>query len=88
MPGAEYRAKLRLIAGYDARPWLHEIRCPSLVVHGRWDAVVPIGAGRELSRLLPASTHREFGCGHLAYLAMPRQIRDAVDRWRGAVAAG
>jgi aminoacrylate hydrolase len=88
MPGAEYREKLRLVAGFDARPWLHELECPTIVIHGRRDLVVPVTAGRELSRLLSRSTFSELPCGHLAYLAMPTQIRRAVDEWRAAVDLG
>ena len=85
MPAAEYHAKLSLIAEFDARSWLGEVTQPSLVIVGRRDLTVPPQAGRELARLLPHATLHELDCGHLAYLAMPDQVRDTVKGWRAGI---
>jgi pimeloyl-ACP methyl ester carboxylesterase len=81
MSGAEYQHKVGLIAGFDARAWLPEIACPSIVMVGKRDPTVPPRWGRELASLLPRSTLVELNCGHLGYLAVPAEIRDHVDRW-------
>src|SRR5437868_1686857 len=84
VPGFEQLAELAsaaLLAGFDARPWLNEVRCPSLVIVARRDPVVPPSAGRELGRLLPGAQTCELPCGHLSYLAMPEAIRGLVESW-------
>ena len=83
--GSQYRHKVDLIAGFDARPWLGELTCPSLVLVARRDLLVPVPSGRELASGLPASTLRELPCGHLSYLALPMTIRTLVEQWRSAV---
>jgi pimeloyl-ACP methyl ester carboxylesterase len=85
MPADEYRAKLRLIAGFDARSWLHQVTCPSVVIHGRRDTVVPLRAGRELAKLLPNSAFHPFPCGHLAYLVMSDQVRSIASQWSSSL---
>jgi pimeloyl-ACP methyl ester carboxylesterase len=86
MTGAEYQHKVRLIAGFDARPWLSEIRCPSIVILGSRDPVVPLKAGRELAALLSDVRLHELPCGHLGYLALPSDIRRCVEEWRASIA--
>jgi pimeloyl-ACP methyl ester carboxylesterase len=81
LSGPEYRRRLGLIASFDARPWLHEIKSPSLVILGRRDPVVPARATHELGRLLPNATIRELGCGHLTYLAMSTALRSYFQEW-------
>jgi len=44
---AAYRTKAELSLRFDARPWLASLDCPTLVVTGTWDPVVPASAGRE-----------------------------------------
>jgi pimeloyl-ACP methyl ester carboxylesterase len=83
--GPDYRHKVDLIAAFDARPWLNEIPCPSLVLVARRDGLIPVQAGRELASGLPASTLRELPCGHLSYLALPATIRTLVEQWRAAM---
>ncbi len=79
--GPDYRRKVEMIATFDALPWIAEVKCPSLVLHGRRDPVVPINAGRELGRILPTATMHELDCGHLGYLALPDTIRAHVEHW-------
>src|SRR5205823_5031724 len=64
-PGPDYRHKIELLAGFDARPWLGEVCHPCIVLHGVRDPVVPLAAGRELATLLPNALIHELACGHL-----------------------
>jgi len=76
-----YRRKAELSLIFDARAWLHEIRCPAFVLVGLWDPVVPPIAGRELARLLPnAELHRLPG-GHLVHLVHARRVGQLIARW-------
>jgi pimeloyl-ACP methyl ester carboxylesterase len=52
--GPDYRHKLRLIAAFDARPWLDELRRPSIVVLGP----PPTGQHPRRARLRPSRIPR------------------------------
>jgi pimeloyl-[acyl-carrier protein] methyl ester esterase len=80
-PPAAYRAKCRAAMTFDARPWLASIDRPALVVSGRWDPVVPAGAGRELARGLPRAAFHVLPGGHLLPLAHAAEIGAIVARW-------
>jgi pimeloyl-ACP methyl ester carboxylesterase len=80
--GPDYQQKVKMIARFDARPWLHEVTSPSIVILGKRDPIVAPRASRELARLLPHSTRHELPCGHLSYLAMTATLRDIVEQWR------
>jgi pimeloyl-ACP methyl ester carboxylesterase len=76
-----YRAKCELALRFDARPWLGSITCPTLVLIGSWDPVVPPSAGRELARLLPnARLHRLTG-GHLVHLVHAAEAGQLIASW-------
>ena len=50
---AGYRAKCEMALRFDARPWLDAITCPTLILIGTWDPLVPTRAGQELARRMP-----------------------------------
>ena len=57
-----YRTKCHLVLSFDARPWLSELTCPTLIVGGRVDLVVPSAAGRTLAqRIASAELHQLAG---------------------------
>jgi pimeloyl-ACP methyl ester carboxylesterase len=64
LPGA--LAQIRsLRAGWDLRPALAAIACPTLVVAGELDAIVPAAATRELAATIPGARYREVaGAAH------------------------
>jgi pimeloyl-ACP methyl ester carboxylesterase len=79
LPG--YRAKCEVSLAFDARPWLGSITCPTFILTGTWDPVVPTRAGEELARRIPnARLHRIRG-GHLAHIVRPAQAGDLISRW-------
>jgi pimeloyl-ACP methyl ester carboxylesterase len=83
LPG--YRAKCEVSLQFDARPWLSSIRCPTLILVGRWDPVVPVRAGDDLARRIPnARLHRLPG-GHLAHVARPVDAGHLIERWAASV---
>ena len=70
---ARLSRKCEVSLSFDARPWLGAIQCPTLVLTGTLDLVVPTRAGAELARLIPqARLHRLRG-GHLAHMARPAE---------------
>jgi aminoacrylate hydrolase len=78
---AAYRAKAELSLTFDARPWLHEIVCPTFVLVGSWDPVVPASAGRELASYMPNAQLRQLAGGHLVHLVRARQVGELIATW-------
>jgi class 3 adenylate cyclase/alpha-beta hydrolase superfamily lysophospholipase len=72
------RALLRLYEELDARPALSSISAPTLVVHGRDDALVPAGLGRAVADAIPGARYLELPGPHLPF---------AVDEGRAFAAA-
>jgi 3-oxoadipate enol-lactonase len=80
-----YRAKSALALTFDARPWLHEIACPALVMIGTRDPMVPTGAGRELVRRLPRARLHCLPGGHLVHTVRAEEAGALIARWRREV---
>ncbi len=79
LPG--YRAKCEISLQFDARPWLDSITCPTFILIGTWDPVVPTRAGQELARRIPnARLHRLPG-GHLAHVVRPSEAGYLISGW-------
>jgi class 3 adenylate cyclase len=72
------RALLRLYEELDARPALSSISAPTLVVHGRDDALVPAALGRAVADAIPGARYLELHGPHLPF---------AVDDGRAFAAA-
>jgi pimeloyl-ACP methyl ester carboxylesterase len=84
LPG--YRAKSRSALTFDARPWLGAITCPTFILIGTRDPVVPTRAGRDLARRLPnARLHRLPG-GHLVHIVRAAQAGALLTRWLASLA--
>jgi len=60
-----YQRQLLAISRFEAGPRLGEIRCPTLVMHGTADPLVPVENGRILARLIPGARLELFeGAAH------------------------
>ncbi len=72
----------------DSRPALAQIRCPTLVLCGRDDALTPLELHEEMhagiagSRLIVVER-----CGHLSTIERPDEVNDALGRWLAALDA-
>ncbi len=81
--GTRYRAaalaaSLASLASYDVRGRLGEVRCPTLVVSGDDDFIVPSDLGRALADGIAGARHAELpGCGHFPFIEAPASF-DAV----------
>ena len=70
---------LRAILTYDVRERLPEIRCPTLIVWGRHDMLVPDRDADEFERLIPDSRKVVFDeTGHMAMLERPQTFNDTL----------
>ena len=78
-----YRRKCEAVVQFDARPWLPTLAVPTLVIAGRLDRVVPLGAGRELARLIPGARLHVLSAGHAIPLAHAEEAGRLIARWAG-----
>lgn len=61
---------------------LRSVACPALVVHGRHDALVPVGLVNRLRRLHPSWDYAIFDdCGHVPHLEHPEAFTEVVGEW-------
>jgi len=82
--GAEgyVRQQTAILGRSDHRVTCEKIACPTLVLAGRQDNVVPFTASEELSRLIPHATHLALeNCGHLPTLEVPDEVNGALLAW-------
>lgn len=78
---AAYRSKCLASVRFDATPWLGSLTCPSLVMTGSWDPIVPTRSGDELARLLPNAVLHRLPGGHAFYLTRPAEAGAVVAGW-------
>ncbi|MCA9903849.1 MAG: alpha/beta fold hydrolase, partial [Anaerolineae bacterium] len=70
------------LARPDSLPYLHEIRCPTLVLTGREDLVCPISLHEEMAQRIPnARLVIVEHCGHLSTLEQPEIVTAALRDW-------
>jgi pimeloyl-ACP methyl ester carboxylesterase/DNA-binding CsgD family transcriptional regulator len=53
MSGEDAAHCLRALYGYDVRPYLADVRTPTLVMHRRQDRAIPFALGREVASRIP-----------------------------------
>jgi pimeloyl-ACP methyl ester carboxylesterase len=76
-----YRMKAELSLTFDARPWLPTLDCPTFVLTGTWDPVVPASAGRELASSIPNAILHSVRGGHLVHLVHARRVGFLISDW-------
>lgn len=66
----------------DSIPSLSFIKCPTLVLCGRDDAITPIGLHQEMvTEIEGAGLVIVDDCGHLSALEQPTRINEALTQW-------
>lgn len=78
---AAYRTKAELSLTFDARPWLATLECPTFVLIGTWDRVVPASAGRDLARSIPHAHLETVPGGHLVHLVHAKRVGGLISAW-------
>jgi pimeloyl-ACP methyl ester carboxylesterase len=77
MPG--FLLAMDALLSYDFRDRLSEIRCPTLIVHGEDDMLVPVADAHEFQRLIPGSRLLILkDTGHVPMLERPRTFNRAL----------
>jgi pimeloyl-ACP methyl ester carboxylesterase len=76
---------LQAIFDYDFRDRLPEISCPTLIVWGRDDEVVPVADAHEYERLIPNARKVIFeDTGHVPMLERPERFNRVVEEFLAA----
>ena len=76
------RQERAMIARIDSRPFLGEIRCPTLVLCGRQDVITTVQVHEELRDAVAGATLAVIDdCGHLSALERPQEVTDALVAW-------
>jgi class 3 adenylate cyclase len=86
------KAYMALVAGIDVRPILPAVRVPTLVLHRRTDALVPVASGRALAAQIPGAKYIEYASGNHMFWsgdveAMLGDIEEFVTGHRESAAA-
>jgi len=75
-------AGLLLLETLDLRDRLTAIKVPTLVMHGDADAIVPVAAGKTLSKAMPAADWKSYErTGHAPFLTRPDTFNEALEAW-------
>lgn len=83
------RQQLAIIGRPDSRPGLAAIGCPTIVVAGRDDALMPHEVHDEQAAAIPGADLAILGdCGHLASIEQPDRVNAALGGWLARVGSG
>jgi pimeloyl-ACP methyl ester carboxylesterase len=76
------RQQEAIIGRIDSRPGLGAIRCPTLVIAGREDQLMPLEVVQELADGIPGARLTAIeDCGHVATLEQPAKVLAALVDW-------
>lgn len=76
------RQQRAIAARIDSLPSLSAIKCPTLILCGREDAITPIGLHQEMVTEIEGSGLCIVDdCGHLSALEQPSRVNDALVQW-------
>jgi pimeloyl-ACP methyl ester carboxylesterase len=66
----------------DSRPQLPRVKCPTLVLVGREDALTPLELSQEMANLIPNAKLTIIpDCGHLSTMERPEAVNRAMRDW-------
>jgi pimeloyl-ACP methyl ester carboxylesterase len=73
---------MALMQRSDNRPLLPGIKCPTLVIVGREDALTPLALAEEIAAGIPGARLEIIpDCGHLSTLEQPDAVNRAMRAW-------
>jgi pimeloyl-ACP methyl ester carboxylesterase len=76
------RQEEAIIGRPDNRPFLLSVRCPTLVVVGREDALTPPDLAHEIADSIPGAKLEVIpDCGHMSTLERPEAVNRALRTW-------
>jgi len=79
------RQERAIISRADSVPLLSRIACPTLILCGRQDALIPLARHEEMAAQVPgARLEIVEECGHLSTMERPAETSAALERWLAA----
>ncbi len=85
-PQAFLRQQAATIARSDSRELLTRIACPTFVIHGTEDRLIPVAAGEEMAEGIATATLRLVeDAGHFLLLERPQVAAVAVAEFLGTI---
>lgn len=76
------RQQEAIIGRIDSRPHLGDIRCPTMVLAGRQDQIMPVEVLKELADGIPGARLTVIeDCGHMASIEQPARVLAAFVEW-------
>ncbi len=79
VPPQTYRKAIALLATFDRRSLLPQIRVPTLLLAGSADRVAPASVMRRMAERIPGAEYVELeGCGHLGPMEQPDGFNNTV----------
>jgi 3-oxoadipate enol-lactonase len=75
---AGFAAINRMLAGMNLHGALGGIACPTLVVGGKLDAILPPSVIKPIADAIPGATYRELETGHFMHVQTPELFLDTV----------
>jgi len=76
------RQQAAIIGRMDSRPYLGNIRCPTLVLAAREDAIMPVELLEEMAQAIPGAKLVVIeDSGHTSLLEQPEAVTDALYEW-------
>lgn len=76
------RQQTAIMNRVDSRPDLPDIKCPTLVLCGREDALTPLALHQEMVQLIPGTVLSIVeDCGHLSALERPHAVTAMLRHW-------
>jgi pimeloyl-ACP methyl ester carboxylesterase len=76
------RQQAAIIARADSRPFLAAIRCPTLVIAAREDAIMPMEVSEEMARGIPGARLEVVEhSGHMSSLEQPAAVTALLRAW-------
>ena len=83
-PGRVFKVQLEAIGLSDRSQIVSKIHCPTLILHGDLDPLVPVANGRMLAARIPnAQLIVLEGCGHIPHLEKPVETAKAIREFLG-----
>lgn len=83
-PEVYLRHQAAIMARIDQRPFLKDIRVPTLVLSGDEDRLISNEYSREMADAIPGAVLEIVPqCGHLASMEQPEPVIAAIDTWLG-----
>ena len=71
--------------GYDATARLHELRVPTLILHGKEDPLVPLKMAKEMHEGIEGSKMIIFDGGHLFFVGKFREFIETITDFLGSL---